>query len=726
MRRRLNRFFWAALAGLLLIAAVTGVLLWLEYRRADLAFPEQSVIEMRTEDGEAFQLSWPQLSQAEGYLVRIFRQEDTSESGRGELLRSMECVENECRIEQLSEERIQIEIVPLSRFRTLFGTGIRHGSVPLAVTAEVEVPGVDGLEYNMDSEEQLLTVGFVPQEQLTYTLYLLSGGEELEERRIDDGELKLFFGETGDYPVPEYDAPAQFAIRASRQGSGYVLTGPASEIIVVPREEILTRMMTLSWEHIGDNRYSFTWNETVGRKFLVQRLLGEGEWETVAEVGLDEERKYQTETLHSGTSYLYRVEAVEDDGQVCASDEADFFTELLTLNCVVWPVRELELYEPDSREDTGIRTEALRAYRVLDERDGMFLIEADGTEGLIDSSYCLINLPDYLGELCSYDIVNSYSALYMMHGFEIPEITNTVIEGYEGIWLSEGEYLVPYLYPCCEKLITAARAALADGYRLKIYDAYRPHEATEELYRTAEQILDEPLPPPEEGEAEWPEDWSEDDIRQLEELLMRTRESLLQQEGGETLSGEGAALPGTEVLTGEMEAPPDETMTLPEESMAAEEGLSVQGDVAAPPEENTVQDGIPVGQEATPGQPEGRTVGESGLVPVYRDLVTNGSYTLSNFLARVGSAHNMGIALDLTLETLDGEELQMQTRMHDLSWYSTIDRNNAQADLLNRYMTGAGFSILRSEWWHFQDNETRDALTLAHFQEGVSQEGLDD
>ena len=275
MRRRLNRFFWAALAGLLLIAAVTGVLLWLEYRRADLAFPEQSVIEMRTEDGEAFQLSWPQLSQAEGYLVRIFRQEDTSESGRGELLRSMECVENECRIEQLSEERIQIEIVPLSRFRTLFGTGIRHGSVPLAVTAEVEVPGVDGLEYNMDSEEQLLTVGFVPQEQLTYTLYLLSGGEELEERRIDDGELKLFFGETGDYPVPEYDAPAQFAIRASRQGSGYVLTGPASEIIVVPREEILTRMMTLSWEHIGDNRYSITWNETVGRKFLVQRLLGE-------------------------------------------------------------------------------------------------------------------------------------------------------------------------------------------------------------------------------------------------------------------------------------------------------------------------------------------------------------------------------------------------------------------------------------------------------------------
>lgn len=497
MQRRSNRFFWAVLAGLLLIAAVIGVLLWLEYRRANLVFPEQSEIEVRMDEEESFRLFWPQLSSAEGYQVKIFRQEDTSKSGKKELLWSTECAENKCRIEQLSEERIQIEIVPFARYRTLFGTGVRHGSVPLGATVELAFPNVDGLEYEMNSEEQLLTVGFVPQEQLTYRLYLLSGGEEQEERRIDNGELKLFFGEEGDYPVPEYDAPMQFVVRASRQGNGYVLTGPAAETIVVPREEILTRVMTLSWEHIGDNKYSFTWNETVGRKFLVQRRLGEYAWETVAEVGLDEERKYQTEMLHSGTSYQYRVEAVEKDGQsVCTSNEADIFTDLLTLNCTVWPVRELELYNPGNMEDTGIRTEALKAYRVLGERNGMFLIEAEGTEGLIDSSYCLINLPDYLGELCAYDIVNSYSALYMMHGFEIPEITDTVIEGYEEICLSEGEYLVPYLYPCCEKLIAAARAALADGYRLKIYDAYRPHEATEQLYQTAQRILDEPLPPP--------------------------------------------------------------------------------------------------------------------------------------------------------------------------------------------------------------------------------------
>ena len=75
--------------------------------------------------------------------------------------------------------------------------------------------------------------------------------------------------------------------------------------------------------------------------------------------------------------------------------------------------------------------------------------------------------------------------------------------------------------------------------------------------------------------------------------------------------------------------------------------------------------------------------------------------------------HNMGIALDLTLERVDnGEELEMQTEMHDLSIYSVISRDNEEAVLLDGIMKGAGFGGLTSEWWHFQDNETRQALNL--------------
>ena len=228
----------------------------------------------------------------------------------------------------------------------------------------------------------------------------------------------------------------------------------------------------------------------------------------------------------------------------------------------------------------------------------------------------MINLPEYLGDLCEYDIVNSYGALYRMHGYGIPQVTGTVISGYEKVQLADGQFLVPYLYPCCEKLIAAARAAGEDGWRLKIYDAYRPHLATEQIYQAAWQILDQPLP-----------------------------------------SGEAAAAASA-------------------------------------------------GNERT-----------------YRDLVEMGPYHLSSFLARTGSSHNMGIALDLTLVSDTGEEPAMQTEMHDLSWYSVTDRNTGTADLLRDYMTGAGYHTLVSEWWHFQDNETRDALGLGYFQPGVSIEG---
>ena len=102
--------------------------------------------------------------------------------------------------------------------------------------------------------------------------------------------------------------------------------------------------------------------------------------------------------------------------------------------------------------------------------------------------------------------------------------------------------------------------------------------------------------------------------------------------------------------------------------------------------------------------------------------MTDGRYDLANFLAAGGSTHNLGIAMDLTLVDLEtGEELKMQTRMHDLSWYSELQQNNQNAGLLAIIMDAAGFGGLRSEWWHFQDNDARENLGLTNFMEpGVS------
>ena len=61
--------------------------------------------------------------------------------------------------------------------------------------------------------------------------------------------------------------------------------------------------------------------------------------------------------------------------------------------------------------------------------------------------------------------------------------------------------------------------------------------------------------------------------------------------------------------------------------------------------------------------------------------------------------------------------------MHDLSWYSAMLRNNDNANLLKDYLVPAGFATIGSEWWHFQDNETRKAVRPMSVREGVSVEG---
>lgn len=57
----------------------------------------------------------------------------------------------------------------------------------------------------------------------------------------------------------------------------------------------------------------------------------------------------------------------------------------------------------------------------------------------------------------------------------------------------------------------------------------------------------------------------------------------------------------------------------------------------------------------------------------------------------------------------------MQSAIHDLSWYSATYLNNDNAKLLEKYMTAAGMRGLTSEWWHFQDDETRDSIGLGGY-----------
>lgn len=82
--------------------------------------------------------------------------------------------------------------------------------------------------------------------------------------------------------------------------------------------------------------------------------------------------------------------------------------------------------------------------------------------------------------------------------------------------------------------------------------------------------------------------------------------------------------------------------------------------------------------------------------------------------ARGGGLHNYGMAADVTIVDDKGRELDMGTPVDHLGPEAHIDsesamvargrltrRQLANRRLLRRVMTEAGFSPLRSEWWHF-------------------------
>ena len=49
-----------------------------------------------------------------------------------------------------------------------------------------------------------------------------------------------------------------------------------------------------------------------------------------------------------------------------------------------------------------------------------------------------------------------------------------------------------------------------------------------------------------------------------------------------------------------------------------------------------------------------------------------------------------------------GEELEMQTDMHELSPLAVTSKNTYSADMLKTWMETHGFTGIVSEWWHFE------------------------
>lgn len=623
---------WLLSAVIIFLLLGTAVMVFgflLPYASTQTSMPDSGVLTVeRQADGQRL-LSWPAGDNADFYRVEILDPTDGSEEKL--LYREFSDTETGFLLPEIpAGMTLTLRVTSAATYKTLLQEGTRFSENALEATVCFHSLPVLTLTTDADANEQTFYAEVQDLQGLQWHYQLLDdAGNVLAEQDLEQASLTLDFGEDGSFPLPQGEEQYRLLAYPLYKTEELRYLDVPSESIPIT-EEALT-VWDLAPVLTQNSKYTFTltWNETRGMDYEVQQL-GQNGWRTVSTVGSEEERIYTSPQLEPDQTLQYRVVSVDpDSGEYAAESEPlTFEVKPMTTYVTVWPVRDLTAYA-DPGWGTPVDTaKAETAYYALELKNGMFAVRIGDDIRYIDSSYCMVNLPEYLGDLCSYNITNSVYSIYAVHEFGIPNVTGVVSIGYEDVCQEDGTFLVPLLYPTAQKLYNAALAAREQGYRLKIYDSFRPYATTRAIYDLTEQILYDPLP--------------------------------------ET------------TYTGQ----PRSTIT---------------------------------------DLPETLRPGASQLD--YSWVMTGHNYTLNAFLARTGSTHNLGIALDLTLEDLEtGGEIPMQTSMHDLSQYSVLGENNEAADLLGQIMHGAGFGGLVSEWWHFQDNGARASLGLPYVQNGVSAE----
>ena len=631
----------------ILLVATGGIAFYLfgyhyPYEQAANAMPQDQLLQLHRFADGSVQITWPAGENADRYLFRLLREktvttEEGSQIGYDELYSAWVTDGTSHTLNRLPDnEELVLQITSYMPYTYPFEEEprLRPCDQPLQVKSVFTAPAISQLQWQVNTETKQVAVSFQMSAGATATLYKVENGTPVAKTELTSGQHIISYGEGGTYPMPAFHINDEFCFSLVQQHPGYIDYGVITDSFTVAREDLLGTVLELTTIDYGTNQYTFTWNETKGEYYELQQYDSKlDRWITLCQVPQDGERTYTTGHLTRYSDFKFRVVALggsnllPDSDFAATPDESSVSTGASVVFSMIWPIQTLEIYDTPTRDTVVGNAPAGQTYCVMDLVDGMFKIRYGHEKyGYIDSNYCLINLPDMIGNICLYNITNSYASLFMVHEFVLPGITNTTLEGYENVRLSYGNYLVPLLYPTALKLEKAAFAALEDGYKLKIYDAFRPHETTRTVYDETKDMVENPIP----------------------------------------------EKPFTDVNIEDLELP----------ELKEGEKLS------------------------------------------YEDLMTDfGRYNLSYFLAKNISRHNQGLALDLTIvKVYTGKELEMQSSIHDLSWYSERNRNTKDADILSKYLTNAGFGTLVSEWWHYQDNEAMTNFSPEPLQEGISPE----
>ena len=567
-------------------------------------------------------LSWPDHEKADRYQVELRMVADGQEQV---IYREFTDGANSIALPELPEDTVlTLQVRPAARFRTIFGEDYHYSETVLEARARFENLPAPEQTVVINGDDKTVTMEL--PENARWQFELTDGSGRILARQCpEEAVTVLQFGDNADIALPEAGESYALRTRAYREEPNLVILGMESETVAITEESMQFRKLNPRLVSASKNTVQLTWGETRGHHYEVQILDPDsGNWNTAAVVNQGETRNF-LDLLEPGQTRQYRVVALDEQGEdLIVSEEITAEGRDRVQYATVWPVKDLPVYSAAAMGKIIDTAKVGTAFCVLEEENGMFAVRINDQIGYISSNYCMINLPEYIGGLCSYDITNSYYSIYAIHEFAIENVTGVITRGYENIRQDDGSYLVPLLYPAAKRLVNAAKSAWEQGYRLKIYDSFRPHTATLEIYDLTSMIMGDPV-------------------------------------------------------------------------------------------QSTTYKGVPREEMELPNPRPGWDYLSLGW------LMTGTNYEQNSFLARGGSMHNLGVALDLTLENREtGEELPMQTSMHDLSQFSVLRENNEEADLLGSIMHKAGFAGLISEWWHFQDDHARSALNLPYVASGVS------
>ena len=136
----------------------------------------------------------------------------------------------------------------------------------------------------------------------------------------------------------------------------------------------------------------------------------------------------------------------------------------------------IDLWEQSDRQTVLRGLTPGDAFTVLAEQGDLWQIRTtDGVVGWVDHTTCYLNIVDVIPSILIHN-TNGTSSAFLSSGQTIPDITGERL--YQTLYYNprygEERHIVAANYQTVKKIYAAQQAALADGYALRLTEAYRP------------------------------------------------------------------------------------------------------------------------------------------------------------------------------------------------------------------------------------------------------------